>query len=51
LHEQIPLLEICGGLVVLSAVVLVLRIPEDDDGYLDILPSNQNAAPSEPRDL
>jgi drug/metabolite transporter (DMT)-like permease len=51
LHEQIPLLEICGGLVVLSAVVLVLRIPADDDGYLNILPSNQNAAPSEPRDL
>jgi drug/metabolite transporter (DMT)-like permease len=41
LHERIPLLELCGGLVVLSAVVLVLRIPSDSDGYLVILPSNQ----------
>jgi len=43
LHEQIPFLEICGGLVVLSAVVLVLRIPADDDGYLDILPVTKSS--------
>jgi drug/metabolite transporter (DMT)-like permease len=45
LHEQIPFLEICGGLVVLSSVVLVLRIPAQEDGYLEIAPSNQNRTP------
>jgi drug/metabolite transporter (DMT)-like permease len=38
LREHIPLAELCGGLVVLSAVVLVLRVPADDDATLDILP-------------
>jgi drug/metabolite transporter (DMT)-like permease len=38
LREPIPLLELCGGLVVLSAVFLVLRVPPDDDSYQKITP-------------
>jgi len=38
LREAIPLLELCGGLAVLSAVFLVLRVPSDDDSYLKITP-------------
>lgn len=38
LREAIPLAELCGGLVVLSAVFLVLRVPSDDDSYLKITP-------------
>jgi len=45
LYEQIPLMELLGAVVVLSAVVLVLRIPSDDDGYLDIRAGNQNRTP------
>jgi drug/metabolite transporter (DMT)-like permease len=44
LHETIPFAELCGGLVVLAAVVLVLRVPPDDDSYLDILGGNQDRA-------
>ena len=36
LKETIPFLELCGALIVLSAVILVLRIPSDDDRYLDV---------------
>lgn len=43
LHERIPLMEMLGGLVVLSAVFLVLRVPANDDDYLDILPGNQDS--------
>ncbi len=45
LRERIPFEELCGGIVVLAAVILVLRVPNDDDGYLDILPGNQNSTP------
>ncbi len=38
-------------LIVLSAVILVLRIPADDDRYLDIRPSNQRTHPEEPVSL
>jgi drug/metabolite transporter (DMT)-like permease len=44
LRERIPIAELLGGLVVLSAVFLVLRIPTDADSYLDILPGNQDSA-------
>lgn len=37
LKETFPILELCGALVVLSAVILVLRIPADDDRYLDVM--------------
>jgi drug/metabolite transporter (DMT)-like permease len=36
LKETIPFLELCGALLVLSAVILVLRISSDDDRYLDV---------------
>ena len=38
LREAIPWLELCGGLAVLSAVFLVLRVPSDDDSYHKITP-------------
>jgi drug/metabolite transporter (DMT)-like permease len=37
LKETFPFLELCGALIVLSAVILVLRIPADDDRYLDVM--------------